>query len=250
MARVSLVGRVLRQVMDSAMGPHVVLRGSLVTALWVPERVAQDIDFVILGEDWSLERLKPLVSSVVGSLSAELEPIWAETPWPGWRVHLSDPADPADPAVPANTVQVDFGWGDPLAMPPVLATIHGVELPVVTPEVMLAWKIHSLVEFGPRGRWSAKTLADLVLIHRRVKLDEEQVRRCLALAFSSRSMSTSDLDGLLDDPTWGRSRGSRNKWKSLQKKVRWAPFTLDEALCEAREIVRAYLRAAPVGGPP
>jgi len=259
-ARVSLVGRVLQQVMDSAMGPHVVLRGSLVTALWVPERVAQDIDFVILGEGWSLERLKPLVSSVVGSLSAEFEPIWAETPWPGWRVHLSDAVDAPDAADAAataadavdmvDTVQVDFGWGDPLAVPPVLATIHGVELPVVTPEVMLAWKIHSLVEFGPRGRWSAKTLADLVLIHRRVRLNEEQVRRCLALAFSSRSMSTSDLDGLLDDPTWGQSRGSRNKWKSFQKKVRWAPFTLNEALSEAKEVVRAYLRAGAGQTPP
>jgi hypothetical protein len=239
--------------MDSAMGPHAVLRGSLVTALWVPERVAQDIDFVILGEGWSLERLKPLVSSVVGSLSAVFEPIWAETPWPGWRVHLSDADDAVDTVDAADmvgTVQVDFGWGDPLALPPVLATIHGVELPVVTPEVMLAWKIHSLVEFGPRGRWSAKTLADLVLIHRRARLDEEKVRRCLALAFSSRNMSTSDLDGLLDDPTWGQSRGSRNKWKSFQKKVRWAPFTLNEALSEAREIVRAYLRAGAGQTPP
>jgi hypothetical protein len=239
--RVSFVGRVLQQVVSSAIGPHVVLRGSLVTALWVPERVPQDIDFVILGEGWSLERLEPLVSSVVGSLSAVFEPIWAETPWPGWRVHLSDSAD---------TVQVDFGWGDPLAVPPVLATIHGVELPVVAPEVMLAWKIHSMVEFGPRGRWSAKTLADLVLIHRRVRLDEEEVRRSLALAFSSRNMSTSDLDGLLDDPTWGQSRGSRNKWKSFQKKVRWAPFTLNEALSEAREIVRPYVRALSTPGIP
>lgn len=233
MVALSLVQQVLRQLVNSAMGPHAVLRGSLVTALWVPNRVARDIDFVVQGENWSLPTLKPLVASVVGPLEANFEPIWAETSWPGWRVHLSDSQ---------HTVQVDFGWGDPLAVPAERRVIHGVDLPVVVPEVMLAWKIHSLVELGPRGRWSAKTLADLVLIHQHATLDDAKLRTALALSFSSRNMTFAALDGFLDDPTWGQSRGSRNKWKSFKKKCSWAPFELAWALEEARRIVRPLVR--------
>jgi hypothetical protein len=218
------------------MGSQAVLRGSLVTALWVPNRVARDIDFVVQGEGWSASSLKQLVATVVGPLAASFEPIWAESPWPGWRVHLSDGA---------HRVQVDFGWGDPLAIAPERQLVHQVELPVVVPEVMLAWKIHGLVELGPRGRWSAKTLADLVLIHQHARLDAAKLRAALALSFSSRQMHFGELDGFLDDPTWGQSRGSRKKWRSFRKKCSWAPFELSWALEEGRRIVRPLVRGAP-----
>ena len=52
-----------------------------------------------------------------------------------------------------------------------------------------------------------------------------------------------ELDGFLNDPTWGLSRGSRNKWKSYGKKAPWVDFTLADALARSREIVRAVLGA-------
>ncbi len=228
----SLIPKVLRQVLAAPIGQHVVLRGSLVTARWVPFRTVKDIDFCVDG-DWAPEALRALVSEVIGALEGTLTPLFPETPWPGWRVQLRDGEE---------AVQVDFGQGDPLALPAVSAEVHGVTVPTVRAEVMLAWKIHGLVEFGPRGRWSPKTLADLVLLRRHAPLDDAGVRACLDLAFSSRQMTFDALGEFLDDPTWGLSRGSRNKWKSYRKKSPWLTLELAPTIDEARGIVRRLVR--------
>jgi hypothetical protein len=228
----SLFAQVLRQVVAAPIGQRAVLRGSLVTVRWVPFRVVKDIDFCVDGE-WTPDALRAQVGLVVGPLEATFTPLFPETPWPGWRVQLRDGG---------AALQVDFGQGDPLALPPVVAEVHGVTVPMVRPEVMLAWKIHGLVEFGPRGRWSPKTLADLVLLHRHAPLDDVGVRTCLDLAFSSRAMTFSALDEFLDDPTWGLSRGSRNKWKAYRKKSPWLTLELAPTIEEARGIVRWLVR--------
>jgi hypothetical protein len=112
----------------------------------------------------------------------------------------------------------------------------------VTAEVMFGWKVHSLVEHGPRGRWHAKTMADLYLLLRHVRLEQTLVRSCVEAAFASQRMPLTALDGFLDDPTWGQSRGSRNKWKSYVKKSPWVTFTLAEAFPVVRDTVKRVVR--------
>jgi hypothetical protein len=207
----------LRKVKASPLGPHATVRGSQLTQVWLPERRAQDVDHLLLGE-WTVGRVRDLLAELAPR--ALLEVTWVETKSPGVRLSLPG-------------LQVDVGWGDPLVVPPVPMTVAGVEVQGVRPEIMLAWKLHGLVEHG-RGKWHAKTLADVVLFLRKVKLDEELVLRALRVAFESRETPLSALDPLLNDATWGTSRGSRNKWKSYRKKAAWVTFELGEAIAEVK----------------
>jgi hypothetical protein len=225
------VAAVLGKVMASALGPRVTLRGSLVTQRWVPSRSAHDVDFCLDGA-WTVEALEGAVSAV---LEGPFTVLFPESRLPGGRVVVGEGPD---------QLQVDFGQDDPLAISTERAVVHGVELPIVRPEQMLAWKIHGLVEFGPRGRWSPKTLADVVLIHRHVPaLDHAALQTSLEVAFSSRGLTFHALDEFLDDPTWGRSRGSRNKWRSYRRKAPWLTLELEPTLEEARALVRRLTRA-------
>jgi len=209
------------------LGRHCILRGSQLTQAWVPGRVANDLDFLLEGE-WKVEAALEAVKSTAGGAGLT-EVIWADTPWPGVRLSLPG-------------LQVDFGWAEKLAAAPVPFTLHGTTWPSVTPEVMFGWKTHSMVEHGARGRWHAKTLADLVLLHRHVKLDAAVAARAIALAFESHDQSITLLDAFLDEPAWGQSRGSRNKWRSYLKKAPWVTFTLEQAIAEGRAAVLPLVR--------
>lgn len=218
----------------ASLGERVVLRGSLLTSLWVPGRGVNDIDVLVDGA-WSPQTITPVLQQALATLPAQVEftVIWAETDFPGVRATVRDAGE---------VVQVDFGWGEQLAVAPVPTDVRGLRFRAVTPEVMFGWKVHSLVEHGPRGRWHAKTMADLLLLLRHVTLDPVLARRAVQASFDSQRMPLSTLDGFFDDETWGRSRGSRNKWRSYAKKAPWVTFTLDEALPVVREALRRLLR--------
>jgi hypothetical protein len=231
----ALIDQTLAHVHGSALGERCVLRGSLLTALWVPGRRAHDIDFLVDG-DWTPQTLKPRVAETFASMpgvSCEVISIWAETDFPGLRATLKQGE---------VTLQVDFGWGELLAVPPSMVEVRGLSWRAVCAEVMFGWKVHSLVEHGPRGRWHAKTMADLVLLLRHVKLDPVGSKRAIEWSFQSQRLPLSTLDGFFDDPTWGQSRGSRNKWKSYAKKSPWVTFSLAEALAEVRSALTPLLR--------
>ncbi|MFZ5444279.1 MAG: nucleotidyl transferase AbiEii/AbiGii toxin family protein [Myxococcota bacterium] len=227
----------LRHLHRSSLGARCVLRGSLLTALWVPERRAHDIDFLVDGA-WTPATLTPVVREALGTLPGleqlDVITIWAETDFPGVRATLTRAGE---------TVQADFGWGEQLAVPPAEREVRGLAWRTVGPEVMFGWKVHSLVEHGPRGRWHAKTMVDLVLYLRHVAFDRALARRAVELAFASQRMPLSQLDGFFDDPTWGQSRGSRGKWKSYAKKAPWVTFSLAEAIAEVRAALLPMLRA-------
>lgn len=229
----ALVAAFLRRFSASELAARAVVRGSQLTAQWVPGRTANDVDFLMLDSTWTTSSLDAALREVLGTLHARSEVIWAETESPGIRLRVGFTGD-------AHPLQIDFGWGDPLAAPPRPVTVEGVPLLGVAPEVMFGWKVHGLVEFG-RGRWLAKTLADIVLINRHVKLDPALTRAAIELAFSSRRLPISALDELFDDPSWGQSRGSRNKWKTLKKRNAWVPIDLHEAVEEARRVVGGFL---------
>ena len=225
----------LAHVHGSSLVSRLVLRGSLLTALWVPGRRPNDIDFLVDGE-WTPQSLTPVVREVFASMrdtSCDVITIWAETEFPGVRASLKRGDE---------VMQVDFGWGEQLAVPPAPREVRGLTWRTVGPEVMFGWKAHSLVEHGPRGRWHAKTVADLVLYLRNVPFDRALAREALALSFASQRLPLTLLDGLFDDPTWGRGRGSRNKWKSYRKKSPWIDFELGQALDEVREALRGLVR--------
>ena len=212
-----------------------VLRGSLLTSLWVPGRGVNDIDLLVDGR-WTPESLTPVLQrafSTFPSDACDVTVIWAETDNPGLRATVRRGVE---------VVQVDFGWGEQLAVPPVDTLVRGRTWRAVTPEVMFGWKVHSLVEHGPRGRWHAKTMADLYLLLRHVRLEPTASRACIDAAFASQRMPLTVLDGFLDDPSWGQSRGSRNKWKSYAKKSPWVTFPLAEAFPVVREAVHRLIR--------
>ncbi len=121
--------------------------------------------------------------------------------------------------------------------------LEGFTLPAVPPEMMFGWKVHSLVELGPRGRWHPKTLIDLVLIARHCALEPRLTRRCIESAFASRHMSLAELDPFFNAPDWGSGRSSRHKWKKYVTNAAWATFSRTEAVAEARQLVRAFLSA-------
>ncbi len=223
----------LARVARSPLRDRFVLRGGTLTATWVPGRRANDVDHVLVGEGWGVESVEAAARELLGDDAARtaFEVIWAETEWPGLRLTLED------------GTQVDLAWGDPLVAPPLPLAIGGLELLAVRPELMIGWKAHSMVERGPRGRWHARTLADLVLIPRHVALDRALARRAVEVAFTSRHMRPEDLDGMLDDPTWGGSRGSRQRWKAYRKVSPWVDFSLEQALAEARAFLAPLLRA-------
>jgi hypothetical protein len=216
------------------LGERAVLRGSLLTALWVEERGVNDLDLLLDGE-WTPATVTPVLQEHLASFGAAVtfEVIWAETDFPGVRATLVRGDE---------ELQVDFGWGEQLAVAPRATVVRGLTWRAVAPEVMFGWKVHSLVEHGPRGRWHAKTMADLYLYLKRVPLDPALAKQAVLASFASQHMPLTALDGFFDDPTWGRSRGSRNKFKSYRKRSPWVTFTLDEALPVVRDAVRALLR--------
>ncbi|MDP1824335.1 MAG: nucleotidyl transferase AbiEii/AbiGii toxin family protein [Archangium sp.] len=237
-----MIDETLAHVHASPLRERLVLRGSLLTERWVPGRRAQDIDFLVDGS-WTPESLTPRVQETFATMrgvAVEVITIWAETDFPGVRARLQRGE---------AAVQVDFGWGELLAAPPSVLEVRGLPWRAVSAEVMFGWKAHSLVEHGPRGRWHAKTVADLVLLLRHVKLDLPVAKKAIELAFESQRLPLSTFDAMFDDPTWGQSRGSRNKWKSYVKKSPWVTFTLAEALAEVKAaLVSLSLRSGERAG--
>jgi hypothetical protein len=241
---VSLLRFWLELLPRTAFAADAVLRGSQLTARWVPERKAADLDFVLLG-DWNLTRATQALSPWIGQSALPAEGvcdgvhlsawgIWLDTPWQGLRLELSRERE---------RLQVDFGWGETLGLPPAPFELEGITLPAVQPEVMLAWKVHSLVELGPRGRWHPKSLIDLVLLARHCSIDPRAAKRCLESAFASRNMTVAALDEFFQVPDWGQGRSSRRKWRKYLPEAPWVRFSLPDAVAEARSIVRSILEA-------
>ena len=227
----------LRRLARSAHSDRLILRGSLLTSQWVPQRTAADIDHVLVPGGSPLEA-QAMVDQILALPDLEPLPpathevIWADTPWPGLRTKLGD-------------LQIDVGAGDPLAVPPTRVTIHGVSLLAVRPETMFGWKVHGLVELGP-GKWKPKDLLDIYWIDRHCELDEAALVASIHLAFTSRSYAFELLDRFLYSGEWGRSRGSRRKWETFAK--RWRGPTpipsFEEVVSHARRRVTPLVEAA------
>jgi hypothetical protein len=187
-------GAWLRRVERSPYADRLVLRGSLVTRRFFPSRVCEDVDHLLSGG--SADELQRAATAVIAVADADpleivaREKLWPDTELPGHRV------------VFANGLQVDIGFGDPITVAPERVTIEGANVLAVRPESMIAWKMHGLVEQGPRGRWRPKDLHDLFL-YASLDVDEAEVRKALEIAFSSRGTSLAQLEPMMTDATWG-----------------------------------------------
>ncbi len=207
-----------------------VLRGSVVTrAHHEDARDPVDLDYLVRTETWNPVAVEDTARSIVSRPhsgnedvvfrveSLRVVPIWEETTFPGIRVVVDARVEGED-----DELQIDFGFGDPLAAANVPIVFHGIgPLAAVAPETMVAWKIHGLVEWG-RGRWRPKDLYDLEQWLSR-PIDDSLALEALKLAFSSRSTELSALAELLYRPAWGESAGRRKLWKKLATTVKAPP---------------------------
>jgi Nucleotidyl transferase AbiEii toxin, Type IV TA system len=208
MALLTLAGAWLSRLAASPHAGRFVARGSLVTQHFFPARVAADVDHLVTGPVSGVPELDAWASEIAGDecVIASRETIWAETERPGLRLFLEGNSE---------RLQVDIGFGDPLAVPPRQLPLCGVETYAVRPESMAAWKIHGLVEFG-RGVWRPKDLFDASL-YATLPLSEDAVVASLRLSFDSRGQTLGLADRFFEGD-WGQSRGSRRRWQSWRRR--------------------------------
>ena len=254
-SRLVMEGALRRLAADPAR-EALVLRGGLLASLWFAPAVrrADDLDFLALFPS-DPARAAALIASAlardaldgvafdVAGLRAET--IFAETESPGARLRVPVTLDgEGRPAL-----QIDVGFGDPLARPPSPLLWPALRPPApgptlaVDPECAAAWKLHGLFEF-PAGRWRPKDLYDLYLFSRQVPLDAAALRASIALAFESRGTPLAAAWRLLDG-RMGQSPGSRAGWRRFRRaRPGWGiPEDLGVALEAVAAFARPHLRA-------
>lgn len=223
-----LLESVLRRVSNSIYVDELVLRGGMLTRLWVPaeRRIAEDVDFLGL-YNFDIENTREKFRNILKNTnkntnfvdevtfdldSLEVTGIWLESEFPGARVNID-----AAFADYQKNIQIDVGFGDPIVPAaqwidyPMLTT-EKVKLQAATAETMLGWKLHGLVEQGFK-RWRPKDLYDLMLFTSYIELDETKVRAAISTAFSSRNTTLEEIYYILSTPEWWDRSKNRGKWK-------------------------------------
>lgn len=222
-----LLESVLRRVSNSINADELVLRGGMLTRLWVSaeRRIAEDVDFLGL-YDFSIENTGEKFRNILKNTnfadgvkfdidSLKVTGIWLETEFPGARVNINAAFEDYQ-----KNIQIDIGFGDPIVPAPqwidypMLTTDESnkYKLQAVTPETMFGWKLHGLVEQGFK-RWRPKDLYDLMLFTTYIKLDETLVKKSISTAFSSRNTTLEEIYYILSTPEWWDRSKNRGKWK-------------------------------------
>ena len=231
------------------------LRGGLATAAWIwpHPRQAEDLDLLCacpwdpLHERARVARLvaQPVDDDLTLTLD-DVQPIWALGPAPGLRARVS--ALTRD-GLPLGPLQVDLGYGDPLALAPRPLTwrpLRGqpMALLAVAPEVLVGWKLHGLFEHEG-VRWRCKDLHDLHLLLSHATLREADLPACIRAAFGSRSCPLQRTERLLDG-TLGASRGSRREWAKFAHAhpERRVPEDVAQVASQVAQRLRPHIKAA------
>ncbi len=223
-----LLESVLSRVYNSNYGSELILRGGMLTRIWVPaeRRIAEDVDFLslypfditnteakfrdIFSNKNQRTNFADEVTFDINSL--EVTGIWLETEFPGVRVKINAAFEKYQ-----KNIQIDIGFGDPLVPTAKFIdyprlTAEKIKLQAVSPETMLGWKLHGLVEQGMK-RWRPKDLYDLMLFTLYIKLDETVVKAAISTAFSSRNTDFEEIYYMLSTPEWWDRSKNRGKWK-------------------------------------
>ncbi|RUS95583.1 hypothetical protein DSM106972_089390 [Dulcicalothrix desertica PCC 7102] len=220
---------VLRRVSNSIYIDELVLRGGMMTRLWVPlgRRIAVDVDFLGLypfdiGE--TTAKFQDILSADYADGvkfhldSIRTEGIWMETESPGARINIDVNIDHYQ-----RNIQIDIGFGDPLAPPasyikyPALIG-EAISIQTARAETMVGWKLHGLVELGAK-RWHPKTLYDLMLYAKYLNLSQPELAEAIKIAFSSRNTPLQEVWEILAAPDWWHNSKSRSKWKWYIRKM-------------------------------
>jgi Nucleotidyl transferase AbiEii toxin, Type IV TA system len=221
---------VLRRVSRSNYTSELVLRGGMMTRLWIAaeRRIAVDVDFLAL-YDFDMEgtgqrfchilAIADIVDGVIFKLnSLKVEGIWMETEYPGIRLNID-----ATVGDYQRGIQIDVGFGDPLIPSaqwidyPMLLSQQRARVKAVRPETLVGWKLHGLVEMGA-SHWRPKDLYDLMLFSSGVVLDEGNLLKAIATAFSSRNTPLEEVLEILAAPEWWSNSKKRSKWKWYRRK--------------------------------
>ncbi|MBD2487928.1 nucleotidyl transferase AbiEii/AbiGii toxin family protein [Aulosira sp. FACHB-615] len=226
-----LLESLLRRVANSTHTADLVLRGGMLTRLWVPpgHRIAVDVDFLGLYPfdiESTTKRFRELLATegfsdgVVFHLeSLESYGIWLEDPFPGVRLQLD-----ASVLDYRQKLQIDVGFNDPLVPPaqwieyPTLVTAEPVKLLAARPELMAGWKLHGLIEQGAK-RWRGKDLYDLMLLATVVPLDKTLLPEAIKIAFSSHNADLQEVLTILSQPQWWNTGKNRRNWRYYCRKV-------------------------------
>lgn len=192
-----------------------VLRGGLLTALWIAphRRPTRDLDFV---GDFPFDvadtqrRFAPALALQLGddveidAGSLRASPMWTESEFPGVRLVFRLGLRAVD-----QELSIDVGFNDPLVPASVERTIAGDHVRVVRPETQLAWKLHALAEMTTS--WRPKDLADAGLILAHVPLVDDELVAAITAAFQSREFSRASATELFDAAHWP-TKTSRLRW--------------------------------------
>ncbi|MUH01138.1 nucleotidyl transferase AbiEii/AbiGii toxin family protein [Scytonema sp. UIC 10036] len=226
-----LLESLLRRVAYSVHAKDLVLRGGMLTRLWVPPgyRIAVDVDFVGLypfGIESTEQRFRELLATdgftdgVVFHLeSLESQGIWMEDPFPGVRLRLD-----ASVLDYRQRLQIDVGFNDPLVPEqqwiqyPTLVPAEPVKLQAARPELMAGWKLHGLIELGAK-RWRGKDLYDLMLLATLVPLDKALLPEAIRVAFSSHNANLEEVQIILTNPHWWNTGKNRRNWRYYCRQV-------------------------------
>ncbi len=249
-ARQLVLDGLLRRVAASDQAGSLVLRGGLLTRLWVGanRRRTDDADFLGLFARDAEEVARRLRAVLAARVEDEarfevesllVEMIWQETPFPGARALVQ-----AEVAGTSHALQIDVGFGDPLVPPARLVeypTAGGEVLRLLAcrPETLVGWKLHGLFEHGAR-RWRAKDLHDLLLLTTHVPLEGPALAEAIAVAFRSRNQPLADVVPVVYEPAWWTTDKARQRWGKFRVEAPGAP----EDVGEVARLVAQALRPA------
>lgn len=193
-ARRTALETVLTGVSRSGWADSLVLRGSMLMAVWFGQdaREPKDLDFVVVPADWNIEEertgtmLAEIASAAeraagerggptIDASGAESEYIWTYDRVPGRRMVLPWRA----PGLPGGQVQLDFVFNERLPREPVRVAVAGTEVQAASPELSLAWKIQWLLTDGYA---QGKDLYDAALLAERHPLRYELLHEVFRLS--------------------------------------------------------------------
>ena len=192
-----------------------VLRGGLLTALWIAPRgrPTRDLDFVgdfPFDVDDTARRFAPALALDLGDevqidpASLRASPMWIESEFPGVRLGFRLGLRAID-----QELSIDVGFNDPLVPATVERMVDGDSIRVVRPETQLAWKLHALAEMTTS--WRPKDLADCKAIIDHVPLVDGDLVPAITAAFRSRGFARASAVELFDAAHWA-TKTSRLRW--------------------------------------
>ena len=216
--RAQLIGSIAERIARTC--DDLVLRGGLLTHLWVPQRAVRDLDYV--GDyAFDLAATRDRVARALPDEDIRAEGIWLDTPFPGVRIRAGE------------HIAIDVGFGDPLVPEPTRVTIGATSARCVRPETQLAWKLHSLAEM--QASFRPKDVADLWLLARYVMMTPELISRAIPPAFTSRGFAL-ETARVLEAPYWA-TKTARVRWEPYRARI----GELADVLATVRDVLREPL---------